>query len=59
MQKYVGAVVDVCGSGDDTNFFPQFGESRYILIRTFYKERIMLAHLYILSSKICLYTLYA
>ena len=29
--------------------FPQFGESRNILIRTFYKERVMLAQLHILS----------
>jgi hypothetical protein len=54
MQKYVGAVrhrrlalrVAAIRIFD---VFPQFGESHNILIRTFYKERIMLAQLYILS----------
>jgi hypothetical protein len=56
MQKYVGAVrhrglalrVAAIWIFDVFRVW-QFGESRNILIRTFYKERIMLAQLYILS----------
>jgi hypothetical protein len=34
MQKYVGAVIDVCGSGRYTNFLcdPQFGDFRNIVL---------------------------